>query len=88
MSDTHGYTMMAAGADYELLCSADQACYILRFKAENMTAHLRGDDALRFKADYETVMQQMPDSGPDQILAQLWDQGGYSWLAGAEADGA
>jgi hypothetical protein len=42
---------------------------------------------VRFKADYDTVMQQMPGSDPDQILAQLWDQGGYSWLAAAEADG-
>ena len=48
---------------------------------------LQGDDAVRFKADYDTVLQQMPGSGPDQILAQLWDQGGYSWLAAAEADG-
>lgn len=86
MSDFPGYSMLAEGAEYELLSSEDQASYVLRFKSENMTANIQGDDALRFKADYETVTQQMPGSGPDQILAQLWDQGGYSWLA-AEADG-
>jgi hypothetical protein len=86
MSDTAGFTMMAEGTDYELLCSDDQASYVLRFKSEGQTANIQGDDAIRFKADYETVTQQMPGSGADQILAQLWDQGGYSWLA-AEADG-
>ena len=87
MSDTAGYTMMAEGSEYELLCSEDQASYILRFKSEGQTANIQGDDAIRFKADYDTVLQQMPGSGPDQVLAQLWDQGGYSWLAAAEADG-
>jgi hypothetical protein len=86
MSDTAGFTVMSEGAEYELLCSEDQAIYVLRYKSDNLTAHMQGDDAVRFKADYETVTQQMPGSGPDQILAQLWDQGGYSWLA-AEADG-
>jgi hypothetical protein len=84
MSDTAGYTMLSEGSEYELLCSEDKASYILRFKSEDQTANIHGDDAVRFKADYDTVIQQMPGSGPDQILAQLWDQGGYSWLAGAE----
>jgi hypothetical protein len=88
MSDTAGYMTMAEGQEYELLCSKDQASYILRFKSEGQTARIEGDDAVRFKADYHTVIQQMPGSEPDQILAQLWDQGGYSWLAAAEADGA
>ncbi len=78
------FTVMAGGADYELLCSEDKASFVLRFKADHMTAHLQGDDAARFKADYETVKQQMPTSQPDQILAQPWDQGGYSWLAVAD----
>ena len=84
MSDTAGFTTMAEGSDYELLCSEDQASYILRAKSEGQTANIHGDDAVRFKNDYDTVIQQMPGSGPDQVLAQLWDQGGYSWLAGAE----
>jgi hypothetical protein len=87
MSDSAGYRIVSQGAEYELLCSEDQANYILRFKSEDQTANIQGDDAVRFKADYDTVIQQMPGSGPDQILAQLWDQGGYSWLAGAEAGG-
>jgi hypothetical protein len=75
------FTLLAAGTEYELLCSEDKAAFVLRFKADQLTAHLQGDDAVRFQADYETVKQQFPAWNPDQMLAQLWDQGGYSWLA-------
>lgn len=54
---------------------------MLRFKTENLAAHLEGEDADRFRADYETVKLQHPDWQADQLLSQLWDQGGYSWLA-------
>jgi hypothetical protein len=47
---------------------------------------LRGEDATRFRTDYETVQKQFPGWQSDQTLAQLWDQGGYSWLAAQEAD--
>ena len=49
-------------------------------------AHLRGEDAARFHADYEAIKQQFPAWKPDQTLAQLWDQGGYGWLAAQEAE--
>jgi hypothetical protein len=34
MSDTAGYVTMAEGPEYELLCSKEQASYILGFKSE------------------------------------------------------
>ena len=79
-------SLIAEGNDYELLATPDNACFILRSKADFYTAHLQGDDALRFRADYAAVRSRFPDWAPDQTLAQLWDQGGYSWLAAQEAD--
>jgi hypothetical protein len=79
-------TLVAEGAEYELLRSEDRASFVLRFKADHLTAHLQGDNAVRFQADYETVKQQFPSWNPDQMLAQLWDQGGYSWLAAQDGE--
>jgi len=82
MAENQGsFALVAEGTEYELLWSEDKAAFVLRFKADHMTAHLQGDDAVRFRADYESVKQQFPTWNPDQMLAQLWDQGGYSWLA-------
>jgi hypothetical protein len=78
--------VIAAGAEYELLSADDGACFILRSKTDSSAAHLRGEDAARFRADYEAIRQQFPAWKPDQTLAQLWDQGGYGWLAAQEAD--
>ena len=78
--------LISAGSDYELLGTDDRAFFILRSKADCFTAHLRGEDAARFRADYDAITQQFPAWKPDQTLAQLWDQGGYSWLAAQEAD--
>jgi hypothetical protein len=72
---------LAEGADYALYAAADGSRFLLRYKAEQMTAHLVGEDAARFLADYEAITSQFPDWPVDQTLAQLWDQGGYSWLA-------
>lgn len=74
-------SMIAEGEDYELLGPRDQASFILRSKADFYTAHLKDEDAARFAADYRAIKLQYPDWNPDQTLAQLWDQGGYSWLA-------
>jgi len=79
-------TRIAEGSEYELLGSEDGASFVLRFKTDNMTAHIAGDDADRFRADYEAIRQQFPAWEPDQTLAQLWDQGGYSWLAAQTGD--
>jgi hypothetical protein len=78
--------VIAAGTEYELLSADDGACFILRSKPDFLTAHLRGEDAARFRADYDAIKRQFPAWTPDQTLAQLWDQGGYGWLAAQEAD--
>jgi hypothetical protein len=85
MSDEKGALVIAEGTEYELLSSGDGAAFVLRFKTDQLTAHLQGDDAIRFRADYEALKMQYPAWQADQTLAQLWDQGGYSWLA--EQDG-
>jgi hypothetical protein len=74
-------TLVAEGTEYELLASEDETAFALRFKTDHLIAHLQGDDATRFRADYEAIRLQFPAWKPDQMLAQLWDQGGYSWLA-------
>ena len=79
-------TSIAEGKDYELLASEDGASFILRSKADLLAAHLQGENAARFQTDYDAIRRQFPDWQPDQTLAQLWDQGGYSWLASQEAD--
>ena len=85
MSNETGAVVIADGTEYELLSSGDGAAFVLRFKTDQLTAHLQGDDAIRFRADYEALKMQYPAWQADQTLAQLWDQGGYSWLA--EQDG-
>ncbi|MGA3341757.1 MAG: hypothetical protein ABSD11_14275 [Methylocella sp.] len=85
MSNETGAVVIAEGTEYELLSSGDGAAFVLRFKTDQLTAYLQGDDAIRFRADYEALKMQYPAWQADQTLAQLWDQGGYSWLA--EQDG-
>jgi hypothetical protein len=63
------------GAEFELYGSEDRSAFVLRFKTDGLTAHLNGDDAARFRADYETIRTQYPTWKADQTLAQLWDQG-------------
>lgn len=74
-------TLVAEGAEYALLASDDRAAFVLRFKTDRLAAHLAGEDAVRFRTDYDIIKNQFPTWTPDQTLAQLWDQGGYSWLA-------
>jgi hypothetical protein len=78
--------LISEGKEFELLAAEDGASFILRSKADFFAAHLQGEDATRFRADYQAIQQQFPTWKPDQTLAQLWDQGGYSWLAAQEAD--
>jgi hypothetical protein len=79
-------SVISAGTKYELLSTDDGASFILRSKTDFFMAHLRGEDAARFRVDYEAIRQQFPTWTPDQTLAQLWDQGGYGWLAAQEAE--
>ncbi len=75
------------GEEYELFSEEGGAAFTLRFKPEHRAAHLEGDDAARFRSDFEAITLQFPAWTPDQALAQLWDQGGYSWLAADEEEG-
>jgi hypothetical protein len=86
MSEGPTVSLIAEGSEYELLGTEDRAAFILRSKADLFTAHLQGEDAARFRADYDAICQQYPAWKPDQTLAQLWDQGGYSWLAAQEGE--
>jgi hypothetical protein len=87
MDQTEGpLETLAEGADYALAAGSDRARYVLRYKPDRMTADLKGEDAARFRVDYATVTTQFPDWRADQALAQLWDQGGYSWLATEDGD--
>lgn len=79
-------TLIAEGREYALLGSEDETVFLLRCKTDHMAAHLCDDDAARFRIDYETTKLQFPTWEPDRTLAQLWDQGGYSWLAAEEGD--
>ena len=76
--------LITEGSEYELLASEDSAAFLLRSKTDHLAAHLQGDDAARFQADYDAIKLQFHDWTADQMLAQLWDQGGYSWLAARE----
>jgi hypothetical protein len=79
-------SLIAEGKDYELLGTADQVSFILRSKVDLQTARLQGENAERFQADYRAIQLQYPNWKPDQTLAQLWDQGGYSWLAAQDGE--
>ncbi len=85
MSDQQApLTVVAEGAEYALLASEDETAFALRCKTDRLVAHLHGEDATRFRTDYAAIRLQFPTWKPDQMLAQLWDQGGYSWLAGQD----
>ncbi|MFS8035761.1 hypothetical protein ACI7BZ_02160 [Xanthobacter sp. AM11] len=73
--------LVSDGEEYTLHAAGDGTHFLLRFKPDGLAADLSGEDAERFRADYDAVKSQFPDWSSDQVLAQLWDQGGYSWLA-------
>jgi hypothetical protein len=74
-------TVVAEGADYVLISCGQGSSYRLSFKEEKMSALVEGDDVPGFIAEYESIKSQYPSYSVDQVLAQLWDQGGYSWMA-------
>jgi hypothetical protein len=78
--------ILSDGEHFQLLAAADRSAFVLRSKSDFYVADLRGDDALRFEADYRAVRRQHPAWQSDQALAQLWDQGGYMWFAAQEAE--
>lgn len=76
--------LIAEGAEFTLSGAADGSAFLLRFKTDGVATHLEGEDAARFSGEYDALKAQFPQWTADQVLAQLWDQGGYSWLATEE----
>lgn len=75
------FALVEEGDEYALFSLPGEAAYRLHYKTDRLMARLQGDDAIRFRNDYRLVRQHYPGWTPDQALAQLWDQGGYGWLA-------
>ena len=75
------------GGEYELFASEDKTSYLLRFNTEGLTVPLEGEQLEAFLKEYDTVKKAYSNYSPDQQLAQIWDQGGYSWLAAEAAGG-
>ncbi len=79
-------TFIEGGDEYELLASDDKLTYMLIFKTESQTAILQGEQLAAFHAEFDLVRRQYQSYTPDQRLAQIWDQGGYSWLAAEQEE--
>jgi hypothetical protein len=75
------YTPLEAGDEYALSAAKDSGGYMLENKSDGLAANIQGEDAVRFRQDYAELKERYPDWKADQLLAQLWDQGGYGWLA-------
>lgn len=73
--------VVAEGAEFALLSYGEGATYALRAKEEHSAAYFEGEERDAFLAEYNSVKSQYPGYTADQVLAQLWDQGGYSWTA-------
>lgn len=84
MTEASTLPPIAEGEEFALSGAPDGSAFLLRFKTEGVATHLQGEDAARFSGEYEALKAQFPGWTPDQLLAQLWDQGGYSWLATEE----
>jgi hypothetical protein len=74
------------GDEYELRANDDRTAYTLRYKTEDLIVVLEGEALEAFLKEYDLIKVQYPQYGADQRLAQIWDQGGYSWLAAGQAE--
>ncbi|MDD5033953.1 MAG: hypothetical protein PHE55_04275 [Methylococcaceae bacterium] len=81
MSAIEPAVIIAEGVQFALSSFENGNSYVLRSKEDNSSAHLQGDDIVTFLQEYESIQTQYPHYDADQMLAQLWDQGGYSWMA-------
>lgn len=78
--------LVCGGDKFELLACSDRTAFVLRSKRDFYVAHLEGEEAARFDADYQAVRRQRPAWQTDQTLSRLWDEGGYMWFAAQDAD--
>ncbi len=72
---------LAEGEQFALLSLGGGASYALRSKEDQSSAYFEGEEGVAFLAEFESAKSQYPTYTADQVLAQLWDQGGYSWMA-------
>lgn len=72
------------GEEYELRSNEDGSAYTLRFISEDQIVSLQGEDLQSFLKEYNLIKVQYPQYSADQRLAQIWDQGGYSWFAAGQ----
>ncbi len=79
-------TFVEGGEEYELRANEDRTAYTLRYKTEDLIVSLEGEALEAFLKEYNLVKLQYPQYGADQRLAQIWDQGGYSWLAAGQQE--
>lgn len=73
--------VIAEGEQYAMLSCGNGTLYVLRSKEDKTSTFVEGDDIAEFIAEYEKTKSAYPDYKADQILSQLWDQGGFSWMA-------
>ena len=73
--------VVAEGEHYTLLSCGNGATWVLRSRDDRASACIDNGDVDAFVKEYASIKQQYPDYTDNQILAQLWDQGGYNWLA-------
>lgn len=82
MTDTQeSMAIIAEGSQFALSSTPGGANCVLRSKEDNTAAHLQDEDARALLRDYASIQAQYPAYTTDQSLVQLWDQGGYSWMA-------
>lgn len=73
--------VIAEGDQFSMLSCGNGSLYVLRSKEDKTSTHIEGDDVASFLQEYENIRTSYPDYSADQTLAQIWDQGGYSWMA-------
>lgn len=82
MHETHyPAVVIAEGPQFALFSRDNGASYVLSSKEDRASTHVQGDDVAAFLREYESIKTQYPAYSADQALAQLWDQGGYNWMA-------
>ena len=78
--------VVAEGEQFALFSNGDGSTYILRSKEDRASTHIEGEDVAAFLAEFDNVKAQYPTYTTDQLLAQLLDQGGYSWMASPDEE--
>ena len=73
--------VIAEGEQFSMISCGNGSLYALRSKEDKTSAYIEGGDIPTFLAEYENAKTAYPAYNADQILSQIWDQGGYSWMA-------